>query len=323
MKTIKFLAAIGLATGLAMGASAQSGDTISKSAAVYATYQADVTDAKSKNLASAGDIDTALNNLGGHNSDQLTKGWIAYSALIASQDPEFRAAVKDSERHYGRQRVITGLQNDPRFAYRDLRGINGVSSALSATDADSRRLKSAAVSMKEQGFTLQSHGWAKAKIGNSKGKAQSLDSAQKRGRAAKGNLVSALGASDIDTILRGAGASGAPSLWDNVSGAASAIRVPPAVRSGFSSRKRIKSGKQPVADQIATLAAYRVLGASAQTGSQVHTAMAQRETSGCIKMAQLELQSCVAGAYQQYEVPFCISEHALSDVGQCIGGVSQ
>ncbi|MCD8491806.1 MAG: hypothetical protein LRY51_07825, partial [Geovibrio sp.] len=86
--------------GLAVGASAQtgetdeqkSGDVISSSAAVYATYQSEVTDVKAKPLGSANDIDNALNSLGGHNPDQLSKGWISYSALIASQDPEYRAA---------------------------------------------------------------------------------------------------------------------------------------------------------------------------------------------------------------------------------------
>ena len=96
--------------GMAFGASAQdgqtedkkTGDASSESAAVYATYQSEVTDVKTKPLSSAGDIDHALNSLGGHNPDQLSKGWISYSALIASQDPEYRAAVRDIADFYGR-----------------------------------------------------------------------------------------------------------------------------------------------------------------------------------------------------------------------------
>ena len=85
----------------------------------------------------------------------------------------------------------------------------------------------------------------------------------------------------------------------------------------------MKFGKEPIADQIATLAAYRVLGADSATPGQLSAAMNERETENCMSMANLNLQQCVAAANQQYEVPFCIGEHALSDVGKCIGGVYQ
>jgi hypothetical protein len=311
--------------GLAAGASAQGSDPISDTAAVYATYQSEVTVVKEKPLSSAGDIDHALTSLGGHNPDQLSKGWIAYSALIASQDPEYRAAVRDIESFYGREALESGMRNDVRYARTLGGGDNAVSAALMATEADSRRLNSAAAYVKEQAYSLQAAGWAKAKIGNSGAKARKLDSSQSAGIPAKLGLVTAMNAADFDSVLLQAGASGAPSLWDSVSGAASAIRFPAAVKSGLTgNRKRVKFGKEPIADQIATLAAYRVLGSSTEkNSSQINSAMAERETKGCLNMANLNLQQCVAAANQQYEVPFCIGEHALSDVGKCIGGVYQ
>ncbi|MAN46924.1 MAG: hypothetical protein CMF04_12105 [Hyphomonas sp.] len=325
MKSIRMIGTAMIALGLATGASAQEGDPISDSAAVYGTYQSEVTEVKEKPFSSAGDIDNALTSLGGHNPDQLSKGWIAYSALIASQDPEYRAAVRDIEGFYGRDALLTGLQNDVRYARQLSGGDNAVSSALSATEADSQRITSAAAYVKEQAYSLQGSGWAKAKIGNSGAKATKLNSQQTIGMPANAQLVNAFKATDIDSILAQAGRSGAPSLWDNVSGAAEAIRFPAAVTSGLNlnSKKRVKFGKEPVADQIATLAAYRVLGTTAASSSQVHSAMAERETRGCLNMANLNLQQCVAAANQQYEVPFCIGEHALADVGQCIGGVYQ
>lgn len=324
MKHIRMIAAGAIAIGLAAGATAQSGDTISNTAAVYATFQSDVTDIKTNPLTSAGDIDDALNNLGGQNSDQLTKGWIAYSALVASQDPEYRAAVRDIESFYGRETLMTGLKNDARYARTLGGGNNAVSSALTATEADSMRLNSAAAYVKEQAYSLQGKGWAKAKIGNSGAKATRLNSQQLAGRAAKGTLVAALGSSEADSLLVGAGRLGAPSLWETMTGAASVVRVPTIVRTGFTTgKKRVKGGKEPIADQIATLAAYRVIGSTGANAGQLNSAMSERETSGCMKMAQLNLQQCVAAAHQQYEVPFCIGEHALADVGSCIGNVYQ
>lgn len=325
MKSIRMIGAALVGFGLVAGVNAQGKDPISDSAAVYATYQSDVTDLRDKPLSSAGDIDHALNSLGGHNADQLSKGWIAYSALIASQNPEYRAAVRDIESFYGREALETGMRNDVRYARTLHGGDTAVSAALSATEADSRRLNSAAAYIKEQAYSLQGSGWAKAKIGNSGSKARKLDSSQASGIPAKLGLVSAMNAADFDAILVQAGSTGAPSLWDNVSGAADAIRFPAAMTSGLTAnRKRVKFGKEPVADQIATLAAYRVLGAiTEQNASQINSAMAERGTKGCLNMANLNLQQCVAAANQQYEVPFCIGEHALSDVGKCIGGIYQ
>ncbi|HPE48943.1 MAG TPA: hypothetical protein PLR76_11120 [Hyphomonas sp.] len=324
MKTIRMIGAFVAAAGMAAGAWAQSGDKISDSAAVYATYQSEVTDVKTKPLSSANDIDHALTSLGGHNPDRLSSGWISYSALIASQDPEYRAAVHDIESFYGRDALLKGLSMDARYARKLNGGDNAVSAALTATDADSRRLNSAAAYVKEQAYSLQAAGWAKAKIGNARAKASKLDDTQNAGIPAAAPLLTAFSAPDIDSVLAQAGVSGAPSLWDNVSTAASAVRFPAAVTSGLNlNRKRVKFGKEPIADQIATLAAYRVLGADSATPGQLSAAMNERETENCMSMANLNLQQCVAAANQQYEVPFCIGEHALSDVGKCIGGVYQ
>lgn len=317
MKLAKLMAAGLCVAGLTFGAHAQ-GDNISKSAAVYATYQSAVTDAKTSTMNSAGDIDSTLNNLGGHNADSLTKGWIAYSAMVASQNSEYRAAIRDIESYYGRDTLMNGLKLDPRYA-RTLNGGNSaVAAAASASTADARRLSSAAAQVKEQAYSLQGAGWAKAKIGDSGAKATALDGKQRSGQSAKGNLVNALGASDIDNALRSAGQSGAPSLWESVSSSVSSIRLPSGIRSSMTSRHGARPGNEQVADQIATLAAYRVMGSSAANSSDVYTAMNEQGTSSCMKMAQLNLQQCVAASHQQFEVPFCIGEHALADVGKCI-----
>lgn len=298
-------------------------DTISRSAASYGTFQTDVSDIKSKPFASAGDVDKALTNLGGHNAKELSSGWIAYSALIASQNPDYRAAVRDIESFYGRDVLETGLRNDVRYARTLAGGNDAVLSSITAVRADSRRIDSAAAYVKEQAYSLQGSGWAKAKIGNSGAKADQLNSAASVGRPAAQSLIAALSSPDANAVFSQAGAAGAPSLWDGMTTAATSIRLP-AIRTSYaSSASRIAPGKEPVADRIATLAAYRVIGASATSSSSIHTAMSERDTSNCLKTAHLNLQQCVAAAHQQYEVPFCIGEHALSDVGKCIGDVSR
>lgn len=296
-------------------------DPLARAAALYATYQGDVTDVKSNGFSSARDIETSLNNLGGHNPEQLTQGWMAYSAMVAAQNPEFRAAVRDIEGYYGREMLMTGMQNDIRYA-RSLSGGNAaVNQALTAVNADSRRLLGAAAFVKEQAYSLQAAGWAKGKVGNSGAKASNLFASTQTGIPARGAMLQAMHSPEINTVFEQAGQSGAPSVWESVSGAASTIRVPAAV-ANLSQSRRITRGKEPIADRITTLAAYRILSADPKKAGSMRQAMSERETQSCLNMANLNLQQCVAAAHKHYEVPFCIGEHALSDVGKCIGKVT-
>lgn len=327
-KSIRFVLGALAGAALSMGASAQSAsstpknDTISKAAAVYGTYQGSVSDIRSKQFGSANDIDRALTELGGHNSGQLSKGWLSYSALVASQNSEFRAALNESVSHYGRDRILLGLKNNYSYA-RTLKGGNSaVGSALTAIDADARRLRSAAAQVKEQAYTLQSAGWAKAKIGNASAKADGIMANTRSGRPASGNIMAAMTSTGADNNFARAGGSGAPSLWDGVSSAASTIRFP-SIGSRGGSYKRVRRGEEQTADRIATLAAYRAVGAGRSADSAVLTAMSDQAASACINTASLNLQQCVAAAHKQYEVPFCIGQHALAEIGDCIGKVAQ
>ncbi|MEM5517955.1 hypothetical protein WNY37_13435 [Henriciella sp. AS95] len=308
---------------VAADSSATAPDPLSSAAAVYATFHGDVTDIKEHSFKSSNDIQTALKNLGGQNSDQLTRGWMAYSALVASQNPEFRAAVRDIEGFYGKDVFVRGLQNDVRYA-RSLGGGNSaVKSAMTAGKADSARLTATAAFVKEQAYSLQGAGWAKGKVGDSGAIATSLRAASLTGRPARSEMVTAFTAPGIDSVLVSAGSNGAPSVWENVSSAASAIRVPDVTAALGINNSRIASGKEPIADQIATLAAYRVIGGGGAAAAPMQSAMTEKQTAGCLNMAQLNLQQCVAAAHQHFEVPFCIGEHALADVGRCISKVSQ
>lgn len=296
-------------------------DALSKAAAVYGTYQGSVGDFKTTPFSSAKDIDRALTELGGHNAGQLSKGWLSYSGLVASQNNEFRAAINEAVGHYGRDRVLLGLKNNYAYA-RSLKGGNAaVGSALTALDADARRIRSAAAQVKEQAYTLQSAGWAKAKIGNTQAKANQIMANSRSGRPANGTVMSAMMAADADSNFARAGGSGAPSLWDGLTSAASTVRFP--TISSASGYKRVRRGQEQTADRIATLAAYRAVGAGRSAESAILTTMTDQQAASCLNSASLNLQQCVAAAHKQYEVPFCIGEHALAEIGDCVGKVAQ
>ncbi|MEE9380966.1 MAG: hypothetical protein V3V03_06145 [Hyphomonadaceae bacterium] len=298
-------------------------DTISRAAAVYATYQSSVTELRQHPFSSASDIDAALTNLGGQNPGKLTNGWLAYSALVASQSTEYQASVRDIDSFYGRETLLTGLRNNYHYARTLDGGDAAVSSALSAINADSRRLTSTAAAVKEQAYSLQGVSWAKARVSNSGAKADSIRATAVSGPVPRSSLLAAMASTTTNAAFAQAGGSGAPSLWDGVTSAASTIRFPTLSSRGFSSRTlRVRSGKERIADRIATLAAYRIIGEDRSAVGAIQSTMSDRQVTSCINMAQLNLQQCVAAAHNQFEIPFCIGEHALADVGQCFGNMS-
>ena len=298
-------------------------DPLSSAAAVYATYQSDVTDIEQKEFSSVDDIQGALSNLGSQNAEQLSQGWIAYSALVAAQNPEFRAAVRDIEGFYGEDFLVRGLQNDVRYARTLNGGDSAVRAALNAGDADAIRLKNTGEYVKEQAYSLQAYGWAKGKLGDSGALATRLRADSLIGRTARANLTSAFRAPDIEPVLSVAGRAGAPSVWKNVSSTAQNIRpINISDALGRVTPLRIAPGKEQVADKIATLAAYRILGDEGASAAPLQITMFDRETRGCMNMAQLNLQQCIAATHQHFEVPFCLGEHALTEIGSCIAKVS-
>ena len=307
-------------------AAARQSDPIARAAAFYGTYQKDVGELQSRGLNSVADVDNALNTLAGQNPAQLSRGWLGYASLVASQSPELRTSVREVVAAYGRDGISTGMVKDPGYVRRVLGGGNSaVSLGLAATSADSRRLQRTADYFREQAYSLQAQGWAKKKLGSAQmnSKVDSLIAASRSERAARGNIVTAFASPNIDGALQQAGNSGAPSLWDGVVDAASGIRFPslrnPSLRA---SRNTVKRGHERTADQVATLAAYRIMGVDAQNASQVRQALGEGPMRGCVSKAQLNINQCVAANSFPFETVDCIGKHAIGEVSECFASAS-
>ncbi len=314
MKSVRWMSLIAASVALASTGAAQGADKVADSAAVYMTYQTDADEVAAKPFKSTSDIDAALQSLGGYNADQLTKGWIAYSALIAAQDPEFRSTVREIEAFYGRDAMVNGFSKGGKYARSLDGGDNAVGAAIDATDKDVTRLYSAGAIVKEQGYSLQGYGWAKSRIRNGDSRAASVKVLQSQSRFADSGLVAALtGASEPLTGLQPAAG-----VAEGVTTVASAVRLP---QISALSRRKPKFGREGVADQIASLAALRIMGTATIDQTKLSAAMLDPSVQSCMKMQNLQLQGCVAGVGQEFELPHCISQHALTEIGDCLGDV--
>jgi hypothetical protein len=319
MKTSGVIAAVVCGLALSAGAFAQKADPISENAAVYMTYQSDAEDVAAKPFKNAGDLDSALNTLGGYNADQLTRGWMAYSALIASQDPEFAATVRDIEAFYGREPVMKSFAAGNNYARSLAGGDNAVGGAIAVTDTELPKIYSNAAIIKEQGYSLQGYGWAKSRIRDGGKRAETVKALQGKGAAADNMIVTALTKATPLSSENKAGIINAAATTEDVVGA---VRLPAFLTSGFTgNRQKVKYGKEAVANQIASLAAMRVIGAGAVDQARLAKVMTEPAVQSCLKMQNLQLQGCVAGVGQEFELPHCISQHTLTEVADCLGAV--
>lgn len=321
MAALRVFAAVLAVAGLAGGSMAQAKDPVSEKAAVYMTYQSDADEVGEKPFKSSSDIDAALATLGSYNADQLTRGWISYSALVASQDPDFRANVRDIEAFYGRDRVVNSFASGGGYARSLKGGDDAVGAAIAVTDEDLARLYSNAAIVKEQGYSLQGYGWAKSRIRDGNKRAENVKLLQGKGQAAD-NLILAALVSPGTTPLSDTNAAGVTTAVATASDVATAVRLPSFLTGGFTGgKKKVKYGKEPVANQIASVAALRIIGADTVEEAKLSRVMLEPTVQSCMKMQNLQLQGCVAGVGQEFEVPHCISQHALAEIADCLGAV--
>jgi hypothetical protein len=74
---------------------APSGD-LQTAITAYAAYQNDVSELRAGTIGNANELEGALDRVGRHNRDELTRGWVAYGAQTAAQSPAFVQGVRDA-----------------------------------------------------------------------------------------------------------------------------------------------------------------------------------------------------------------------------------
>ena len=324
MRSETWLCTAALALALAAPAFAQNASPrlLPSAAAAYGEYQSEVSTIQAAPLKSASELDKALDKFGAQNADQLSSGWVSYSAMVAAQDKEFAAAVRDIDSYYGRDRVMTGIKNDVGYARTLKGGESALQSALAVNSKDAGRISSAAAFVKKQAYDLQNVAWGKARMPDAKGTASKLKVNAKTVKPVTDAAQKLFAGPDLNLVLASAqGQSQNASVWDKISvftasaPAAALSSLTPGA--GSSSALKVDPKRESTANRIVTLAAFHVLEADSTNNNDVQAAMKDKPTFECIDWSQLQLQACVSAAYTRADLSFCLAEHAIGDAGQC------
>jgi hypothetical protein len=249
--------------------------------------------------------------------------------MVAAQDKEFAAAVRDIDSYYGRDRVMTGMRNDVGYARTLKGGEAALQSALAVNSRDASRISSAAAFVKDQAYKLQDVAWGKSRIKDAGNTATKLKASAKTTKPVAEAAQKLFAGPDLNLVLASAqGQAQKSSVWDKISvftasAPAAALNTLVPGTTASSSAMKVNPRREGTANRIVTLAAFHVLEAEKTNTSDVKAAMKDAPTYECIDWSQLQLQACVSAAYTRADLSFCLAEHAIGDAGQCFAGVSK
>ncbi|RAK54291.1 hypothetical protein DJ017_07005 [Phenylobacterium soli] len=221
---------------------------------------------------------------------QFLRGAIAYGAVVALQDPAFRAGVRTYAADADQRRTVAySIMKDPAYVL----GITGAQSAAglvtSALGDDGKKLLDQGRAVKQAAYDVQHYAWSKS------------DVAARESRLAMAKQLSATpisGSTDITAKLELAVAGSQPMTL--AADPASPPYTPLVVRS-------------------LAVAALGALGyADDASLEQVMPLTAEPASAQCLNMSKLNLYQCLAVAKPHYEDVFCLGQHVLMDTGQCL-----
>lgn len=289
----------------------------------YAAFHSDMTDLRTARVGAAAELESAIDVASRHNRVSLTRGWVAYGAYTAAQSPAFVQGVRDAASYYGRDAVIWAITADTSYA-RGLRGGNEATRlVLDAANADGARIIAVADRYQELAYGLQRQRWANSVAPQQAARVQRVRS-NNAGATLAPTLPAELGARlSVTPASLSPGsdptAFGGRRFWDSVRGGGVQVTE---VSAPVSYQWRLNATRGEAVNRMTAIAALQALDAVDSNAPAVERLMTDPRSKDCIEMANLQLYQCMSAARFRYENAFCLGQHAMRDIGQCISAVA-
>lgn len=301
-----------LALGEPAPASGEDG-ALMETASTYAAYHAEVNAAGRRELRSGLDLDTTMDALAAYYSgDRLVDAQIAYAALVAAQNPEFIDSVRAIADYYGTDITAQSLMDDPLFVT-GFMGANAASqSVTSAVGEDVGRMSEVGMRYRQAAYNLQTEAWAQRRARDRAERLAAIESASNRlttNFRLSEEIAPSPGLPSAERLGSAASLFEGPVATDTTGPITlSDLEVTVGERQLEPDERRV--------GQILVVAALQ----SIEDGemSYMDQLLSNPSVERCIVWAKLDLQQCVAAGHFKYEDAFCIAEHALDDVADCL-----
>lgn len=271
----------------------------------YAAYHSDVSAAGSRELNSVLALDETMDSLAAYYTDgRLVDAQIAYAALVAAQHPEFIDSVRAISDYYGAGVTAASLMNDPVFVTGFMGADSASDNVVGALTADTRTMNTVADRYREAAYDLQGQTWARARAHDRRTRLEQIESGSVR-------LQTPFSMAQNDNGRRLGAAS-------DMFGASASAPRPEAPSPGLALTVG-ESQLQPDERRVGRILAVAALQ-SIESGDMraMDVLLADPGVGRCIVSARLNLAQCVAAGHFKYEDAFCIAEHALEEVADCL-----
>lgn len=273
---------------------------VADAASIYVAFLREAQTIQPGGFPDAESIQAALRKGSAYDADQLSRGLIAYGAIIALQSPEFVAGVQQfSVDPTQRQQMIAQIVADPAYAA-SLPGADAAAGLISATiGKDAIAMRAIAEAIEQDAYTIQGRSdprrsWAIVPIPNREIRLESAKTL-----SAVTMLPSAQEASQLF-----AAANSGTGL-----GLAASRKGPPYT---------------PAVVRSLAIAALGALGAGGDE-ARVNTEALTHEPNSefCMDMSKLMLFQCLAASRPSYEDIFCLGRHITRDLATCTTEATQ
>lgn len=273
---------------------------VAEAASIYVAFLREARTIQPGGFPDPESIQAAIRKGASYDAEQLSRGLIAYGAIIAMQSPEFVAGV----RQYAidptqRQQMVAQIVADPAYAA-TLPGADAAAGLIASTiGKDSVAMRAIAEGIEQDAYTIQGRSdprrrWAITPIANREVR---LEGAKHLSE------VNMLPSAEESAQLFAAGNSG----------------------TGLALKASRKGPPYtPAVVRSLAIAALGALGAGGDE-ARVNTEALTREPNSefCLNMSKLMLFQCLAASRPSYEDIFCLGRHVTRDLATCTTEATQ
>ena len=284
-------------------------EALVRGAANHAQFLGSVSRASQTPIETPADLNAHMDELARVFSPSMGPALLSYGALIGAQESEFVEGVLETARYQGVDSVIYLLYTDPGFAAQFPGASQASASIQNAWASDIAAIGRAGQDIKRQSYSLQAKPkWKKRRADprperlSAIGRGKSLRyTAPRTIRTSIANTGS-LRAYDVDA------ASKRQQFWRNF-GRTSTPR----------SQTFLSQYNSEMHRKALTLSALEILGATgADSSTWIENYMTSTRLNQCLNTARLNTEQCVAAGHFKYEDAFCLAEHQLTEISNCL-----
>lgn len=267
--------------------------SVADAASVYLTFVRELNTVKAGGFQSAEEIQAEIRKGAAYDAAQMSRGMIAYGAILALQSPEFVSGVRQfAANPTQRQQMISRIVADPAYAATLPGADSAVGLMVSTLIQDIDSLTRIADGVEQDAYTIQERNdprrrWATQAVADRTGRLQS----------AKTLSVPQMPSAEESSRLLAAAHSGSGLVAER------AVRGAPYTPAVVNSLA------------IAALAALGAAGEDARANTDALTNESNNEF--CLNMSKLMLYQCLAASRPNYEDIFCTGRHIVRDLAQC------